>query len=261
MDSILSQTAVTQRPGFWASQFGPNRTPLQDKFDIVFGLVLPILCFLLDPVVFKSFPLFGRALLEDYQLFAYVLSTVEMGFFLAWRTFPNRLNALSPLFAGVFLIGACFSFVIGVAMLPVTLWTLLLFIGVVGLIPFVSAFVYLRNGVRALKTQAIDSPFASRLTVTMVSGVLVLSSLVVGTVFAENSISDSVDTVIYGSGYEAELAANRLRWVPFIPLKQTNRIASAYGREWDTQKKATLGRVYWELTGETAGLRQQMLSD
>ena len=261
MDSILSQAGVTKGPGFWAAQFGPNRTPLQDRFDMVFGLVLPILCFMLDPIVFKSYPLLGRALFEDYQLFAYVMSTVEMGFFLVWRTFPRKVNSLSPLFAGVFLLGACFSFVIGVAMLPVTLWALLFVIGLVGLLPFVTAFVYLRNGLRAMKAQANDLPLASRITTAALSGVLVLSSLAVGTVFAESSISASVDTLIYGNGVEAEAAAARLRGVPFIPLKHTNRIALACGTEWNPNKKAMLGRVYWELTGDNAERRQWMLTN
>jgi hypothetical protein len=261
MDSILSQTTVAQRPGFWAAQFGPNRTSLQDGFDVTFGLILPILCFIADPVVFKSAPIFGPALLEDYQLFAYLMSTVQMGFFLAWRTFPKKVNALSPLFAGMFLSGACFSALIGVAMLPITIWTLLIAIGLLGLIPFVTAFVYLRTGIRALRAQANHSSLASRITVGGLSGVLAISSLVLASVYVDNTISSSVDTLIYGTAVEAEAAANRLRRAPFIPLKQTNRIALAYGREWNTEKKATLGLVYWELTGEDAGLRQQMLSD
>lgn len=235
--------------GFWARQFGPNRTGAQDVFDMTFGLVVPILCFVVDPVVFKSFPLLGRAFLEDYQLFAYVVSTVEMGFFLAWRTFPTKAKPLSPLFAGVFLAGACFSFVIGVVMLPLTVWTLLFLIGVLGFIPFVSAFVYLRNGIRAMKAQS-NLPLASRITTATLSGMVVIGSLVFASVYVENSISVSMGTVIYGNTIEAETAANRLKWFRFIPLKQTNRLALAYGNEWDKEKKAILGRVYWEITGE-----------
>jgi hypothetical protein len=176
-----------------------------------------------------------------------------MGFFLVWRTFPTKVNWLSPLFAGVFLGGACFSLVIGVMLLPLTLMALPYLIGVLGLMPFFSALVYLRNGLGAMKAQP-NLPLASRLTTATLSGVLVISSLVVSCVvscvFVENSISVSLDTVIYGSTLEAEAATNRLKWFRFIPLKQTNRLALAYGREWDTEKKATLGRMYWEITGE-----------
>lgn len=235
--------------GFWKEQFGPNRTGTQDVFDVTFGLVVPILCFVVDPVVFKSFPLLGRAFLEDYQLFAYVVSTVEMGFFLVWRTFPTKAKSLSPLFAGVLLAGACFSFVIGVAMLPLTAWALLFIIGVLGLIPFASAFVYLRNGIRAMKAQP-DLPLASRITTATFSGVLVISSLIFASVYVESRISAAMGDVLFGNTIEVEAATNRLKCFGFIPLKHTNRLALAYGDEWDADKKATLGRVYWELTGE-----------
>jgi len=246
--------------GFWARQFAPNRTGVQDAFDVTFGLVLPILCFVADPVVFKSLSIFGPALLEDYQLFAYVVSTIEMGFFLVWRTFPTKVNAFSPLFAGVFLIGAGFSLVIGVVMLPLTVWTLLIIIGLAGLTPFVSAFVYLRNGVRAMKAQA-NLPLASRITTATLSGMLVISSLVVASVYVENSISTSIDTVIYGSTREAEAATNRLKYFRFIPLKDTRRLALAYGNAPDVERKAMIGRVYWDITGEDPDVGFRRLSD
>lgn len=247
--------------GFWKNQFGPNRTGTQDKFDMVFGLVLPIVCLVADPLVFKSFPIFGPAILEDYQFFAYVVCTVEMGFFLVWRTFPTRVSAFSPLFAGVFLIGACFSTVIGLAMLPVTLLSVLFVIGVLGLLPFISGFVYLRNGVRALRVHPNHAPIVFRLWLAVLSGLFVMVPLTFATIYAERSIQGSVDTMIYGSVTQAEVAANRLKWFRFIPLKEYNRLALAYGREWDIHKKAVLGRAYWELTGEDIDLRQRMLSD
>lgn len=237
--------------GFWKEQFGPNRTGTQDVFDVTFGLVLPVMCFIADPVVFKSFSAFGPAYLEDYQLFAYVVSTVEMAFFLVWRTFPQKVNWLSPLFAGVFLAGGCFSLSIGIAMLPLTVWTLLFVIGLLGLIPFASAFVYLRNGIRAMRAQA-NLPLASRITTATFSAVLVIASVGFASLYVESSISASIGTVIYGNAIEAEAATNRLKGFGFIPLKETNRLAKAYGNEWDEKKKATLGRVYWEITGEDA---------
>lgn len=246
--------------GFWKNQFEPNRTSAQDTFDVVFGLVLPIVCLIVDPLVFKSAPIFGPAILEDYQLFAYLVCTVEMGFFLVWRTFPTKVNAFSPLFAGVFLIGACFSMVIGVAMLPITLMALLLLIGLLGLLPFFAAFVYLRNAIRAIKAQR-GAPILFRLWLAVMSGLFIIVPLIFATVYVERSISASVDTMIYGNKAQAEAAANQLKWFRFIPLKQYNRLAQAYGREWDVEKKATLARTYWELTGEDIDLRQRMLSD
>jgi hypothetical protein len=261
MAAILSVTPVAQGPGFWARQFGPNRTGGQDAFDVIFGLILPILCFMADPVVFKSLAIFGRPLFEDYQLFAYVVSTVEMGCFLVWRTFPSKVNTLSPLFGGVFLIGACVSGWIGLAMLPLTLPALLFVIGFLGLIPFLTAFVYLRTGIRAMNAQANAAPLASRITVTSLSGFVAIGSLVVACTFAENAISASVDTVIYGNTAAAEAAVKRLKWFRFVPAKQTNRLALAYSREWNDEKRAVLARAYWELTGDDVDRWSRMLVD
>jgi hypothetical protein len=247
--------------GFWAKQFDSNRTSAQDKFDVAFGLVLPILCLMADPVVFKSFPLFGRAILGDYQLLAYVVCTVEMGFFLVWRTFPTKVNAVLPLFAGVFLIGSCFSLLIGCAMLPLTFVALFFVIGLLGFMPFISAFVYLRNGVRAMNAQQNPAPLFSRLWLAVLSGLFIFVPLVFATVFVERSMSASVDTMIYGNVAQAQLAANRLKWFGFIPLKQTDRIADAYGREWDDKKKAVLLQTYWDITGEDITRRQNMFMD
>jgi hypothetical protein len=145
-------------------------------------------------------------------------------------------------------------------MLPLTVMTMLFLIGFLGLMPFFSAFVYLRNGIRAMKAQA-TLPLASRITTATFSGVLVISSLTLASVFVENSISASMDKMIYGNSVEAEAAANRLKWFGFIPLKHTSRLAYAYGNEWDKEKKATLGRVYWEMTGEAPDVGLGRLSN
>jgi hypothetical protein len=89
MSSILWEPVVPNKPRFWARQFAVVRTPDQDKFDAIFGVILPVLCFMVDPIVFKG-GINGGPELEDYQLIAYLISTVEMGMFLVWRTFPNR---------------------------------------------------------------------------------------------------------------------------------------------------------------------------
>ena len=95
----------------------------------------------------------------------------------------------------------------------------------------------------------------------MLSGVFVISSLGLATVAVDEAISASVDTLILGNAVEAEAAANRLKWFPFIPLKHYDRLGFAYSTERNAEKRATLGRVYWELTGEDIDQRQRMLAD
>ena len=155
MSSTLWQPVVAKKQLFWARQFAAVPTRAQNTFDAIFGVIFPVFCFMADPVVFKGL-ITDRAELADYRLVAYVISTIEMGMFLVWRTFRKQVNSLSPIFAVAFLAGAMFSAAIGLAILPLTLIGLLFVIGIFGLVPFPTAFVYLRSGVRALRTLPKD---------------------------------------------------------------------------------------------------------
>ena len=44
----------TPKPGFWRRQFGSNVTTKQKGFDWTVGVVLPLICFLFDPIVFRD---------------------------------------------------------------------------------------------------------------------------------------------------------------------------------------------------------------
>jgi hypothetical protein len=75
--SVLDDDPVVERASFFSRQFRPGRTKSQVIFDVVFGVVGPILCFTADPIVFKSSWLgLGEALFSEYQLFAYLVSTL-----------------------------------------------------------------------------------------------------------------------------------------------------------------------------------------
>jgi len=43
-----------KKPGFWDKQFTVQATESQMIFDVIFGVALPIFCFLMDPAVFTS---------------------------------------------------------------------------------------------------------------------------------------------------------------------------------------------------------------
>jgi hypothetical protein len=149
------EPVITQRLGFWERQFALAPTRAQDRFDALFGVIVPVLCFMADPIVFQS-RIGEPPWLEHYQLVAYVISTIEMALFLVWRTFRKQVNGTSPIFAGVFFGGAAFSTVIGLAILPVTIIGLVFFlIGIFGFVPFVTAFVYLRTASRAMRSSGL----------------------------------------------------------------------------------------------------------
>lgn len=256
MTRIFFNETVARKRGFWRRQFGPLGTDAQDKFDLAFAIVLPTLCFVADPVIFKR-GFFGPPFLQDYQLGTYLVSSVEMGLFLAWRTFMPHLRAYSAPLAGAFFAAALFSAVIGFAILPVSLIGLMVAVGIFGFTPFFTAFVFLRHGVRALKGQLNNSFYETRFLSAALSGVMVIALPVLATIQIERTISASVATIISGDAVQAEMAADRLKWVRFIPTKYCNQIADAYAVEFNPIKRDALARIYKDLTGVELVARQR----
>lgn len=248
MASILITPPSADVQRFWARQIGPVVTKAQDQFDLIFAVVLPVLCLLADPLVFKG-GILNVPLLENYQFLAYLVSSVEIGLFLTWRTFRTQVTSFSAPLAGVFFAGALFSTVIGIVILPFTLLSLLLLIGFLGLTPFFTALVYFRNGVRAMKAQARNATHEFRFVAAVLGAVVILGLPILASVQLDRSISASVDTVIYGNVVEAEAAAAHLEWFGFVPVKHSNQLIFAYARETEPSKKEILKRTYKDITG------------
>lgn len=184
MTRIFFNETVAKKRGFWRRQFGPLGTNAQDAFDLTFAVVFPILCFVFDPIVLKGSTL-GPPILGEYQRLVYLVSSVEMGLFLAWRTFTPHLRTFSAPLAGAFFAAGIFSAVIGLAILPVSLIGLMFVIGVFGFIPFLTAFVYFRHGVRAMKGQVMNSVHESRFLSAVLGGLLVIGLPLLATIQIE----------------------------------------------------------------------------
>lgn len=153
MDELSNTGAHCVRPrgtqGFWRRQFDDAPTPAQRRFDVVFGVVMPLLCFHFDPVVFRGGYVNDRGLYPGVRLYAYTISALEMVALCAWLFAAGRAGRGPSVLAGVLLAGSMFSFVTGVAILPYSVFGLIILIGVLGFVPFLTALVYLRNAWRA----------------------------------------------------------------------------------------------------------------
>ena len=154
--AAMAAAPVTGRaPGFWRRQVAGPSTRAQVVFDLNFGVLLPFICLLLDPLVFRlsnelidvpiDLPVF-----QGNQPFAWGFMAIEAAALLAWLGLA-RFRRWRGLFAGLLLPGSLVSAVIGLALLPFSLIGLFAcMIGLLGLMPFASGFVFLRNGIRAL---------------------------------------------------------------------------------------------------------------
>src|SRR6476661_6263981 len=143
--------------GFWKRRFVLPATASQRIFDVIFGIAAPILCLVFDPAIFRNgFPA-GMGFLSEYRTFAYVAITLSI-VALAYYLLSQRGSLL---LAGFLLGGGIFSLVLGIAMLPMTFIGLLIGIGVFGLTPFVTSFVFLRNGYRAWRGSSTSEESAA----------------------------------------------------------------------------------------------------
>jgi hypothetical protein len=262
MSQVPFDSFGAKKVGFWRRQFAPIPTRAQDTFDTIFAVVMPIIVLLADPIVFKGGETFSnRALLEDYQLLAYVVCSLQIGLFLTWRTWRRSLIRWAPAFAGVFFAGATFSGVIGVLLLPFSLIGLIVLIGVLGFTPLLTAFVFLRNGVRTARIQSGGATVTSRFMAAVMTGVMAMALPVLMTWQVERAISTSVDNLISADAVQSQQGARQLRWFRFVPDKYKRKIALAHANSIDPVRRQTLNDAYHNITGEDLELRRRFHGD
>lgn len=134
---------MSTRDSFWRRQFSRPATSRQKVFDVVFGIALPLVCLLFDPLVFRSD--LGKPLLDGYEIGgigSMIVGMISLGAWLALGRFPAFI-------VGMLAGGAIFAFVLGCLLLPVSIVALFVVLGVLGFTPFATAFVFARNAVRA----------------------------------------------------------------------------------------------------------------
>jgi hypothetical protein len=119
--SILAQTTAEQEPRFLRRQFTGTATRPQIIFDLVVGIILPILCLIFDPIVFRGSFGFGGGLLKSFQLFAYAVIGLEVLTLGLWLMWGEWAGAWRSAIGGVLLAGAFFSFLIAIILLPFSL--------------------------------------------------------------------------------------------------------------------------------------------
>ena len=261
MRSLLSQAEQPEsRPSFLSRQFTATRTTKQMVFDIIFGIAAPVLCFLADPIVFKGGFMIGEPVLGRYQLFAYLFSAVAIAVLVIWLFLEQYLEPYSSLIGGVFMGGTLFSTVVGLMILPVSFFGLVLLIGVAGFTPFLTAFVYFRNAVKAFRrsrhTRVELKTAGALLAASIAIGVPAIISFQV-----ELTVSQSVEQLLNGDALQAQAAADRLAWLPVVPDHSLQSVVLAYRREQDAKKKQVLKKYYHDVTGQDIDWRLRMLDD
>ncbi len=249
--SSASITA-TARP-FLQRQFDPGPSWWQTAFDIAAGIVLPLVCLAADPVVFRASS-FGSPLLGGYALLGYAAIGTGLLALAVWLLCGRP----APLLAGFLAAGALFALLLGVVLFPLSIIGLVAGgIGVLGLSPFLTAFVFWRNGVRAWARARRGTAGAALLAAC---GFLAAAAGPPLAQFAvDRELTRATELALSPDPAEAARGLARLRRCRH--LADWDRLAWAYQGEGDEGRRARLAEVYKELTGGEVEDRLSRLVD
>ncbi|HEY0078118.1 MAG TPA: hypothetical protein VGB73_05700 [Pyrinomonadaceae bacterium] len=249
---------------FWRRQFRQPATREQTVFDVVFGVLLPVVCVVIDPFVFRSFS-DETGLLEDYQFFSYSIIALEIPALVLWLTLRERVSTWSRALGGVLLAGGLFSATIGVLLLPFSIIGLVFLIGALGFTPFCSALVYLRNGLRALDLPDAEAEVQSRRASNAPAIVLGIAFVMGATATAQWGISLRVSSVlaeiIEQQSEPSEAKIQELKYAHWLVGNQFDPVVWAYNNEPNPARKARLANIYERATGKDIEHRLSILLD
>lgn len=179
MDAPIPPAPIIRRKkeGFWQRQFSTTPRIPQKIFDVLFGAIIPVLLLIYDPVVFRDTVSCYSAepILGQYATFAYLAIGLGVVALLAWLFVG--MGPYKAVAAGILFTGTLFAAVIGISLLPMSIPGLLIVLGALGFVPFLTAFVYYRNGRRAYRAAYSMSPDWKRITAGMLAGFILAIGL------------------------------------------------------------------------------------
>lgn len=255
-----TKNAMSVQGGFWRRQFAGAVTASQLAYDLIFGIVLPILCFIFDPIAFSGREFVTHiAPITQYKLHVYLFSALSIITLAVWLLAYRTLKSAGGIVAGILLSGAVFSLLIGLLILPLTLIGLMLIIGVLGLTPFFTAFVYLRNGIRAMRLAESYVGYPKLVSSLLSGAILILALPYAAYMGLNHTVALSINDLTTGDPQAAEDAIRRLKYVGWSG--EMDQLVWAYLKEQDQTRKQNLARAYKVVTGEDVEHRLAILRD
>ncbi len=144
----------------------PNQPMLPPwVWDFLFVVILPVACFALDPVFFDATPSMFPTLFEPLQFATYVCVVIlVIAFYLTYLQIESVYARHFLL--GFLLAGLALSLCFGLALLPLTIIGLVILLGVLGLIPFGTAWRFWRR----MKSMDLGIPRKPPLIIAVIAG-------------------------------------------------------------------------------------------
>lgn len=155
---------------------------------------------------------------------------------------------LSPICGGVMGSGAVAAGFVGLAMLPGSLLTLLLGVGLLGLAPFPMALVLARQARLAMGRGNGRGGGGSR-TAAIVAGVIVALAVPVAVQLAVSRIAGKSLALVIAVGGAPSRDLDRLRSLPLRPFVDPRPLAAAWGDARDSGVRARLAAAHMAIAG------------
>jgi hypothetical protein len=209
------------------------------------------------PLILSFFVQVSIVDLSNLKLLVYVFAALSIVVLICWLGFEKRLAWIGNYLSGVFWATSIGALLIGIIIFPLTLIGLLVVIGIFGLIPFFTAFVYLRNGIRAFKSAPKKLAYSKAFTAILV-GAICISGFPLGLQLTVNSMFDKSLAEIL-SGQSTLLAISRLKSIKWFVNE--DRFVWLYQNEKDPTRRANLANAYFSLTDKDIQQRLHRLSD
>jgi hypothetical protein len=225
-------------------------------FSIVAGIIAPIACFALQPSPWSDEPSMLPPLefVNNFWLFSYSIIGLEMLVLALRLAFGARLGVWNAPIAGVLFAGALFAGGIELLLLPFSLPGLVVIIGALGFVPFLTAVVYFAHSIEAYHDARV-SGVTRVMRFALLGGLLIIGVPTVAQVGVSLAIKSAIRDV--AAGNPTALAQLRA-WYRFAPR---NSLVWSYEAERDSVRRQRLADAYKELTGEDLESRLSRLAD
>ena len=185
--------------------------------------------------------------------------------FVAWlwlRGYEKRgAGLLHGILAGALMTAAYLAAAIGIAILPMSIIGLVFIVGILGFTPFLTAFVYGRNAIAALRSAKRKLPL-ELLFASLLLGAIVTAGPSAGVQWGLPLMADrAIDIVLQPGHPRTGPAIRKLWWLDQVGVAPTDRIVTAYGAATDEPTRQRLADVYRRITGRDIAERLAVLED
>lgn len=160
--------------------------------------------------------------------------------------FRENLKWFNAVLAGLFMVGAAISLIVGVVLFPLSLIGLIFFIGALGFTPLFAAFVYARNSFRAINYAKLTTNKNLLINLVLVSAVF---SFVLPYVFYVN-VKASLREM--ESGNPAVILENKRKLKYVAPLINVDKLALKSCGSADDEGKNAIRSAVYDLSGMNA---------